>query len=101
MAASNERLVKATLNFTPTAYYTVATSKKVTATGLLLCNSGTNERTITILYAGTVVMKYVMAAKETFGLSVGTVLNTAENITASQDTGTDVSLFVSGVVEDA
>jgi len=97
---SNERLVAVSLTTTPTDLYTVATAKKVTVTGLSLCNTGASVRVVSVLYAGKFVVKYALDAGETFGFTVGQVLYATEKLRASQDVGADVDLIASGVVED-
>lgn len=105
MAVTNKRLALATLSATPTAVYTVPALTKTTVTGLTICNTGATPRTVTVIYGsiggsgGKHLLNYLLDAGETFGISIGEVLNTTEEILASQNAGADVDLIASGVEE--
>lgn len=107
MAQSNERLVLASLSVTPTALYTVPALKKVTITGFTIVNKGVTQRLVTLEYGNIggsggkrILSNYPLEPSETFGLSIGQVIYTTEEITGSQTVGTDVDIIASGVVED-
>lgn len=101
MALSNERLVGTNLTGSNATLYTVPSAKKVSVTSITLANTGSSTRTVTIKLNGVeIISAYSLSSHETFGLSIAHVIYTTELIEGSQDTGTDVKVYISGVTED-
>jgi hypothetical protein len=99
-----KRLSQTALSTTlTTALYTVPASTSTIVKEIVLCNTDSVSRTVT-LYAGngTTVAQTILAAKslvagETFILSLSTVLATADTISGGASVGSMVSCTISGV----
>lgn len=106
MTTTVEQLVAPTAltaTLTTTLYGAVAASTKVIVKEVLLCNTDTSARTVT-LYVGTatgaantVLSALSLAAGETKFISLSTVLVTGDYIKGGASAGSVVSCTISGV----
>jgi hypothetical protein len=90
-------------NTTTTTLYTVPGSTKTILKEIVLCNTDTSARTVTIQAGSTTgVADRVLAAVSvgpgvTQAYSFNTVLNAADTVTGGASTGAVVSCLISGV----
>jgi hypothetical protein len=91
-----KQIVATALTTSTATYYTTTTSATIVKE-ILICNTSTADRTVTVSIGGfSVVSSITVAPKETVVLGLCTVVPTAKAITASAN-GTGVNLLVSAV----
>lgn len=92
-----------TATLTTTLYGAVAASTKVIVKEIILCNTDTSSRTVTLYYgtgtaaANTILSGLILAAKETKIITLSSVLITGDFIKGGADAGSVVSCTISGV----
>lgn len=104
MANTVKQLIQAELTTTlTTLLYTVPASTKTIVVEALICNTGASPVDVTLTMGdGTVVKNTILdalqfGAGETKFITLSTVLNAAETINGGDDTGSVVSITISGV----